>query len=196
MTNMVTHRSPLVPGPALQVSAGAAGGRVADRRRSAAVAWMRALELTAPIAKHPQRLLPTVIEDLAERLGEAPALLSDRECLSYRGLAERANRYARWALAQGLAKGDTMCLLMPNRPEYLAIWFGITRVGGVVALLNTHLSGAALAQSINLVAPRYLIVAAELIELLSSARADLAGAVRSEERRVGKECRSRWSPYH
>ena len=23
-----------------------------------------------------------------------------------------------------------------------------------------------------------------------------AGAMRSEERRVGKECRSRWSPYH
>ena len=25
---------------------------------------------------------------------------------------------------------------------------------------------------------------------------ELAGVVRSEERRVGKECRSRWSPYH
>ena len=24
----------------------------------------------------------------------------------------------------------------------------------------------------------------------------LAAVVRSEERRVGKECRSRWSPYH
>ena len=24
----------------------------------------------------------------------------------------------------------------------------------------------------------------------------IAAAVRSEERRVGKECRSRWSPYH
>src|SRR5256884_8651055 len=24
----------------------------------------------------------------------------------------------------------------------------------------------------------------------------LAGIIRSEERRVGKECRSRWSPYH
>ena len=24
----------------------------------------------------------------------------------------------------------------------------------------------------------------------------LAGMTRSEERRVGKECRSRWSPYH
>ena len=26
--------------------------------------------------------------------------------------------------------------------------------------------------------------------------ADMRKAVRSEERRVGKECRSRWSPYH
>ena len=25
---------------------------------------------------------------------------------------------------------------------------------------------------------------------------DIAGRSRSEERRVGKECRSRWSPYH
>ena len=25
---------------------------------------------------------------------------------------------------------------------------------------------------------------------------DLRGHARSEERRVGKECRSRWSPYH
>ena len=25
---------------------------------------------------------------------------------------------------------------------------------------------------------------------------DAAGTTRSEERRVGKECRSRWSPYH
>ena len=26
--------------------------------------------------------------------------------------------------------------------------------------------------------------------------ADALAALRSEERRVGKECRSRWSPYH
>ena len=25
---------------------------------------------------------------------------------------------------------------------------------------------------------------------------EMAGVLRSEERRVGKECRSRWSPYH
>ena len=50
-------------------------------------------------------------------------------------------RYARWALDQGLAKGETVCLMMPNRPEYLAIWLGLTRVGVVVALINTNLRG-------------------------------------------------------
>src|SRR5215467_13694585 len=32
--------------------------------------------------------------------------------------------------------------------------------------------------------------------ILTARRADRIDAVRSEERRVGKECRSRWSPYH
>ena len=33
-----------------------------------------------------------------------------------------------------------VALLMPNRAEYLAIWLGITRIGGVVALINTNLA--------------------------------------------------------
>ena len=75
---------------------------------SAAKAWLRALELTAPIARHPDRIFPTVIEELAREFGDAPALLSDRECLTYRALAERSNQYARWALDQGLGKGDAV----------------------------------------------------------------------------------------
>ena len=56
---------------------------------SAAKAWLRALELTAPIARNRDRVLPTVIEELAAQFGDAPALLSDRECLTYRALSER-----------------------------------------------------------------------------------------------------------
>ena len=117
-----------------------------------------------------------MIEELADRFGDAPALLSDRECLTYQALAERSNRYTRWALAQGLAKGDAVGLFMPNRPDYMAIWLGITRVGGVVALLNTNLTGPSLAHCINLVAPKHVIVATELIDLLLTALPDLAGA--------------------
>ena len=124
---------------------------------------LRALRYTTHIAKNPTRVFPQLIEELAEKYGDAPALLSDRESLSYRELGARSNRYARWALAQGIAKGDTVCLLMPNRPEFLAIWIGITRVGGVVALLNTNLIGKALAHCINVVTPRHIIVDAEML---------------------------------
>ncbi len=59
--------------------------------------------------------------------------------------------------------------MMPNRPEYLAIWLGITSVGGVVSLLNTQLRGPSLAHCIDIVAPRHVIVAAELIDAFRSA---------------------------
>jgi fatty-acyl-CoA synthase len=149
--------------------------RPAPGQPSSAKAWLRALELTAPIARRPDRILPTVIEELASRFGDAPALLSDDECLTYRGLAERSARYARWAIAQGIAKGDAVCLLMPNRPEYMAAWLGITRVGGVVALINTNLAGPSLAHCINVAAPRHLIVSMEFVDRVTAVRQDLAG---------------------
>ena len=124
--------------------------------------WVRALEATAPIAANPQRILPRVIEEVAETRGDAPALLSARECLTYRALDDRINRYARWAIEQNIGKGEAVCLVMPNRPEYMAIWLGITKVGAVVSLINTNLRGAALAHCLDIVAPKHIIVAAEL----------------------------------
>jgi fatty-acyl-CoA synthase len=126
--------------------------------------WVRALEATSPIAANPTRILPRVIEEIAATRGDAPALLSAHETLSYRALDERANRYARWALAQGLGKGEAVGLIMPNRPEYMTIWLGITKVGGVVSLLNTSLHGASLTHCIGSVAPKHVIVDGKLRE--------------------------------
>jgi fatty-acyl-CoA synthase len=123
-------------------------------------------------------VLPTVVDELGDRLGDRPALLSDRECFTYRELAGRARQYARWALARGVARGDVVGLLMPNRPEYLAVWLGVTRVGGVVALLNTNLTGPALAHSIRAASAAHLIVAAELAAALDTALAHLAAPPR------------------
>jgi fatty-acyl-CoA synthase len=63
---------------------------------------------------------------------------------------------------------------MPNRPEYLAIWLGVTQVGGVVALINVNLTGQALAHCIAVAAPAHIIVAAELAPSLATAAPHLA----------------------
>jgi fatty-acyl-CoA synthase len=127
-------------------------------RETALRDWVRALEATAPIPVQRQRTLHSVIAELAETQGGAPALLSAGESLTYAQLAARANRFARWALTQNLAKGEVACLMMPNRPEYLAIWLGLTSVGVVVALVNTNLRGVSLAHCIDLVEPAHVIV--------------------------------------
>ena len=160
----------------MAVNQTAIADRPAPGRSSSAKAWVRALELTTPIARRPDRILPIVIEELAGKFQDAPALLSETENLTYRELAERSARYARWALAQEMDKGDTVCLLMPNRPEYMAAWLGITSIGGVVALLNTNLAGPSLAHCINVAAPRHVIAAMELVDRVTAVRQDLVGA--------------------
>jgi fatty-acyl-CoA synthase len=139
-------------------------------------AWLRALDLTASIARNRDRILSTVIEERAAQLGDTPALLSDRECMTYGQLSQRMNQYARWALDQGVAKGDVIGLLMTNRPEYLAIWLGISSVGGIVSLLNVNLTGSSLAHCVNVVSPKHLIAASEFAGQLASAMPALAPA--------------------
>lgn len=147
-----------------------------DNCNSTAKAWLRALELTAAIPRNRARVMPTLLDEGACRWGEAPALLSEDETFSYTELAAHQNRYARWALESGIAKGDVVCLLMRNRPEYLAIWLGITSIGGVVALLNTNLRGPSLAHCINAVRPKGIIVAADCAVQLDGALARVTGS--------------------
>ncbi len=143
--------------------------RSPDFNRSASRAWLRALELIAPIPDNPNRILPSVIGDLAEVCGDKPAILSEAESLTFRALADRSHQYTRWAVANQIVKGDVVCLLMPNRPEYMAIWLGIIRTGGVVSLLNTNLGAHSLAHCINIVAPKHIIASAELLDPLTLA---------------------------
>jgi fatty-acyl-CoA synthase len=135
-------------------------------------AWIRALQRTASIDKLGVTL-PALIDRLARQFGAAPALVSTETTLSYQDLAIRCNQYARWGLAQDLKAGDTVCLLMANCAEYMAIWLGLSRIGAVVALVNSNLAGDALTHSINIVAPRAIIVGGGLASRLMAVRARL-----------------------
>jgi fatty-acyl-CoA synthase len=131
---------------------------------------LRALRRTTPIARNPTRTIRDVFEDLARRHGDRLALFSDTERLTYRELNGRANRYARWARAIGIGKGDVVALLMPNRPEYVCVWLGIAKAGGVTALMNTNLTGASLAHCVNVVNARAIIVDSAMLPTWDTAR--------------------------
>lgn len=125
-------------------------------------AWLRALEKVAPFAQGYGPTLPAHMTAMAERFGGRPALISREQCLTYAELADRADRFGRWAIQQSLRAGQTVCLLMPNCPDYVAIWLGLSGAGVVVSLLNTNLTGDALAHAVRAVLPTHLLVHSSL----------------------------------
>jgi fatty-acyl-CoA synthase len=136
---------------------------------SAAKSWLKAIELTSRIEADPCRLFADIVEDWSKRQPDRPALISESETFSYRTLAARINRYARWALSAGIEAGDTVCLFMPSRPDYIAAWLGITKVGGVVALINTRLVGLSLSHCINVADADHVILAEDLGSVFETA---------------------------
>lgn len=103
-----------------------------------------------------------------------PALIGESGSLSWGELDAFANRIARWALSEGLARGELVALLMENRPEYIGIWLGLSRIGVVTALMNTNLTGDRLAHCMREAGARYWIVGTELSDAAASAVTRLA----------------------
>jgi fatty-acyl-CoA synthase len=145
---------------------------------------LRAVSRLKPIAQAPTRTVGDYLERWAADYADRPALVGQSESFSYRELDARANRYARWALAHGLRNGDAICLMMPNRPEYVAIWMGMARAGVATALINTNLAGPSLAHSLAIVGAKAAIVEASLTSQFATARehlgAELAAFVHGE----------------
>src|SRR5690606_2433952 len=100
-------------------------------------AALRTLGRLSAIYKTPNRTFADTIEDLAKSKPKNVAIYFENRKITYRELDEAANRYARWAQAQGIGKGDVVALMMENRPEYLIAWIGIIKVGASAALINS-----------------------------------------------------------
>ena len=130
---------------------------------SAANHWLRALQSKARLDSSPHATLLSMIEDRAQAHPDHPALIGETGELTYGALLARAWRYADWALSQDLPHGAIVGLMMPNCPDYVAIWLGLTQAGCTVALINPTLVGDALAHAVRVAGARHLIVAGELL---------------------------------
>lgn len=121
-------------------------------------------------------LIPDVLEDTIDRFSDNTAFIFEGERSRYADLETRSNRIATWALLAGLEPGDTVALFMDNRPDYVAVWFGLSKIGVVTALINSHLSGAGLAHCLNVAQAKAIITCQELESRVREVRADLAGS--------------------
>ncbi|MEY4708835.1 MAG: hypothetical protein RJB58_2558 [Pseudomonadota bacterium] len=123
---------------------------------------VRTLWLLRLVKPHATRSIVDIVEGLARNRPGNAAIYCPDQVMTYGELDARANRYAHWALSAGIGRGDCVALLMENRPDYICAWLGLFKIGAQAALINTNLSGAALAHSISISGARHAIVGAEL----------------------------------
>lgn len=81
-----------------------------------------------------------------------------------RKVEDFSNKIATVFKSHGYRKGDTVGLLMENKPEYVATWLGLSKLGIIVPLINTNLRKSTLLHSLNVANCQALIYGSELSE--------------------------------
>ena len=109
-----------------------------------------------------------VVEYWAQKTPEQPAIRFDDQQWTYGEFNTWANRLAASFSAQGVKAGDSVGILMENRPEVLACVTAVVKLGAVAAMLNHNQRGDVLGHSIGLVKPRLIVVGGECMEAINS----------------------------
>ena len=75
---------------------------------------------------------------------------------------EHSNRVANYFHSLGYKKGDAVAFFMENRPEHIATWLGLAKIGVTPALINCNLRQRSLVHAIQVSNCRAIIYGIEL----------------------------------
>lgn len=102
------------------------------------------------------------LENSVDAFGDNLAFIEDKRQWTYNDFEAYANQVANWAIEQGCAPGDTVAIFVRNRLEYVALWFGLSKVGVLPALLNFQLQAQALAHCLKISEAKLMILDHEM----------------------------------
>lgn len=130
----------------------------------------RTLSRIKSATKGEERTVADAIEESVDRHAERTAFIFEGESWTYAEFDAYANRVANWAAGLGLRRGDSVALFIRNRLEYVAIWYGLTKVGVIAALVNNQLTGQGLAHCVNIARAQHVITEPALADAIASAQ--------------------------
>ena len=119
-----------------------------------------------------QPLTPlTFLERAASVFPDHKAIVHGGSSRSYRDFYDRSRRLASALTRAGIARGDTVSVLLPNVPAMLEAHYGVPMCGAVLHSINTRLDAATIAFQLDHAGSRVVIVDTEFLPLLSQALA-------------------------
>ncbi|XP_048212754.1 long-chain fatty acid transport protein 6 isoform X2 [Perognathus longimembris pacificus] len=129
---------------------------------------LKAIRLGMKLETYRRRGEPVTVLDKflsqAQKRPHKPFIIYEGDTYTYRDVDRRSNRVANVFLSHSsLKRGDTVALLMSNEPDFVHVWFGLAKLGCVVAFLNTNLRARSFLHCIRTCEPAALVVGGDLL---------------------------------
>jgi long-chain acyl-CoA synthetase len=128
-------------------------------------------ELFRPSLQYPSHSYVEILSKTAERYPENESVIFKNVNLTYRELDALVHALANALLDLGIRKGDRVCLLMTNRPEFIVSWFALARVGAIISPMNPSYKEREVAYQLNNSEAVAIVVQHELLPLIERVQA-------------------------
>ncbi|GAA6064281.1 hypothetical protein JCM10212_000947 [Sporobolomyces blumeae] len=106
--------------------------------------------------------------------GDADCYVCDGHTLSFNQVNLEVNRLAHWLLSQGLERGDSLAVYLPNKPAYPILWLACLAIDVIPAFINYNLVGDGLVHCVNVATPKIIIYDSDLAASISDVASTLA----------------------
>lgn len=113
------------------------------------------------------RVVHRALRDKAAEFGNREFLRFGDQSFGYRDFDAASDKVAAGLQAQGIGKGDKVAILMGNRPEYLFLWFGLSKLGAVEVPVNTAHRGELLSYMLGQSGSRLVVAEQAFLDRLA-----------------------------
>ena len=131
--------------------------------------FVKLLGRSKKLDKNKSLTVPDMIEQSIDKFPNNIAIEFEDKSYTYLDLDKESNQVANWAIKKGYKTGDVVALLMENKPEFIFIWLGLSKLGITIACLNNNIKSKSLAHCIQTSKSKSLILSSDLIDNYSSA---------------------------
>lgn len=125
-----------------------------------------------------ERTIHQVLRRKVEEFGNRDFFTFRDRVYGYADLDRESDRVAAGLQRLGVSKGDFVAIEMANRPEFLFIWFGLSKLGAIEVPLNTAHRGDLLAYMINKPECRLLISESRWLDRVAPVLSDVPAVER------------------
>ncbi|NWY42495.1 S27A6 protein, partial [Sylvia atricapilla] len=112
-------------------------------------------------------IIDLFMQTVEKKKTHKPFLIYEGTVYAYQDVDRSSNRVAQAFLHYGnLKKGDTVALLRGNGPDFIHVWFGLAKLGTIMAFLNTSIHSRSLLLCINTCAAKALVIGEDCLKLI------------------------------